>query len=439
MLSAKVPAALFITAGLIGGVALLQGGPSPAGTEAPLPDPVEMRANGYGYQPLEDTVELWQGRVEENPADRLSRVQLGQSLLGLARESGDLTLYERAERQLRIAAGDAPTDPSAQAGLAAALAAQHEFSAALDLLTRVQAERPDDDNLLAAVADAHLDLGDYDEAFAAVDELVDRLPPNPATLSRQARVAALTGRNDKAVEDAEEALRLSAAIGLRPSAAASMWFQLAFFQYQAGEVDDAESSVRSALTVDDGHLPSRELLGRVLVAQGGLDDAAALYEDLLATSPAADLHGLLAEVYEAQGRSEEADEQVELGLALAEEQVGRFPAERRHLAGFFADHDPVRFLELAEQDVAARRDVYGLDLLAWAQHLNGDTAAARETMEEALALGTEDAPLLYHAGMIEAAAGNDGDARDLLTRALDLNPGFDIGDVRLAVGTLASL
>jgi Tfp pilus assembly protein PilF len=46
-------------------------------------------------------------------------------------------------------------------------------------------------------------------------------------------------------------------------------------------------------------------------------------------------------------------------------------------------------------------------------------------MTEALRLGTKDARLFYHAGMIARAGGNDNAARDYLRNALSLNPQFD--------------
>lgn len=76
----------------------------------------------------------------------------------------------------------------------------------------------------------------------------------------------------------------------------------------------------------------------MLVSQGDLDDAADLYERLVEEAGAADLYGALADVYVLQGRDDEAAELVRTGLALAADQVAAFPAERRHMAGFFADH-----------------------------------------------------------------------------------------------------
>ena len=46
-------------------------------------------------------------------------------------------------------------------------------------------------------------------------------------------------------------------------------------------------------------------------------------------------------------------------------------------------------------------------------------------MVEALRLGTRDARLFYHAGMIERALGNVGAAARYLRLALDTNPHFN--------------
>jgi tetratricopeptide (TPR) repeat protein len=79
-------------------------------------------------------------------------------------------------------------------------------------------------------------------------------------------------------------------------------------------------------------------------------------------------------------------------------------------------------LARAEREIAVRRDVYGWDLLAWALYRSGRQSEAREKMRHALAVGTRDASLFYHAGMIEAALGRRADARRYLETALEINP-----------------
>jgi Tfp pilus assembly protein PilF len=59
--------------------------------------------------------------------------------------------------------------------------------------------------------------------------------------------------------------------------------------------------------------------------------------------------------------------------------------------------------------------------------------------EQALALGTRDALLYYHAGMIAAHQGQRARARQLLGDALAINPGFDPLQAAVARQTLAEL
>ena len=79
----------------------------------------------------------------------------------------------------------------------------------------------------------------------------------------------------------------------------------------------------------------------------------------------------------------------------------------------------------AAKEYEARRDIHGADALAWTALKAGQLSEAQAAMKDALRLGTRDAKLFYHAGMIARAAGDDAAARDYLRRALALNPRFD--------------
>ena len=69
----------------------------------------------------------------------------------------------------------------------------------------------------------------------------------------------------------------------------------------------------------------------------------------------------------------------------------------------------------------------------------GRAPEAETAMGKALAPGTRDARLLYHAGMIAAALHDGQRERELLTSALDLDPRFDPLQARRARVTLAAL
>jgi tetratricopeptide (TPR) repeat protein len=117
------------------------------------------------------------------------------------------------------------------------------------------------------------------------------------------------------------------------------------------------------------------------------------------------------------------------------------PAYDRELALYYCNHDRQlpRALELARRDLLARQDIYAYDTLAWALFKNGHHREAEEAIAKALKLGTRDATLFYHAGLIYQQIGNLDKARDYLNRALAVNPHFSLAHAEAARQTLARL
>jgi tetratricopeptide (TPR) repeat protein len=79
--------------------------------------------------------------------------------------------------------------------------------------------------------------------------------------------------------------------------------------------------------------------------------------------------------------------------------------------------DPVRAIELAEEELRARADIFTLDAHAWALAANGRLDQARDVMGRALAAGTQDGRLFLHAGVIHASGGRSREAKQWLQKA----------------------
>jgi Flp pilus assembly protein TadD len=92
----------------------------------------------------------------------------------------------------------------------------------------------------------------------------------------------------------------------------------------------------------------------------------------------------------------------------------------RQLTIFDADHDRdlAAAVTRARDELTVRGDVYGYDALAWALYKSGDLAGAATAAQRALALGTPDPRIAFHAGMIAAAQGRTDAARTLLAQAV---------------------
>ncbi len=113
----------------------------------------------------------------------------------------------------------------------------------------------------------------------------------------------------------------------------------------------------------------------------------------------------------------------------------------RELALFYADHERKlpEALELARRELEVRKDLYTYDVLAWALYKNGQPQEALSAMRRALSLGTQDARLFFHAGMIYHRLGQPQEAERYLQRALAVNPAFHIFHAEVAGRTLEAL
>jgi tetratricopeptide (TPR) repeat protein len=427
----KIPIAICITALILGSLAVATKRGSDSDPSGGSARSVRGALVSTTIGPPEERARFWQARVDQNPGDYLSRTSLGSSLLAVAKATGDLAVYEQAEQTFRDALALNPQYASALLGLGAARAAQHDFQTQLGLAERVYAGDPKNESAHLTIADAKFELGQYGEAGQIYEELILQERSAPL-ISRLARSAWFRGEIQEALDLSVEAISATADLELPAEQAAGYFFQLGTFAYRAGHIDEAEAAVDRALEINPGDLGSLELIPRIRIAKGDAEGAIARYERLITLTPAADLHGELAKLYQETGRSDEAQHQVELGLELGREQARRYPAERRHLADFFGAHDPALALRLAEEDVATRQDVGAHDTLSWALYQNGRFAEAQQASNKALATGIQEVNVLFHAGMAEAALGHDEQARQLLSRALEINAEFDVANAPIA-------
>jgi tetratricopeptide (TPR) repeat protein len=182
-------------------------------------------------------------------------------------------------------------------------------------------------------------------------------------------------------------------------------------------------------------------LAQVRAAQGRDGEAVDLYRRALAAIPLPEYAAALGDVYTRMGRAADARRQYELVEYVARLDAARPALYNRELVYFYADHGLQldRALVLAERELAARRDIGAHDALAWTLVQLDRPAEARVAMERALALGTRDARLFFHAGMIYRRLGDAGRARGYLAKALETNRHFHPLQAEIARRALVEL
>lgn len=388
----------------------------------------------------DELIAFWHGRFKRDPRDYISLTYLGQAYLRKARETGDAGAYIQAEAALRQALARKPDDEKGMAYLATVLFAQHNFREALEMASQVYARDPRASQALATLGDAQLEMGRYDEAAAAYQKLLAQAP-SPPVYSRLANLAWLQGHPPNAIHWMQQAANEAIQLELAGESVAWYYVQLGDLYFNTGQFEVAAKHYTTAGKLFDNYYLPLAGLGKVRAAQGRYDQAIDLYEQATAIIPQPDLLAALGDLYTLTGQLDKAKLQYDTveytgKLARINRQI-----YNRQLANFYADHDLNldEALTLALNELEYRQDVYGFDTAAWAYYKNGRPNEARQMMEQALRLGTRDAKLFYHAGMIAKALGQTAQARQLLSQALAINPHFDPLQAPLAQNALEQL
>jgi tetratricopeptide (TPR) repeat protein len=410
----------------------------PVPAAAPLPPDADASEQAIRF--LED-------RVKSDPQDFIAYNKLVGYYMQRMRETGNLDYLNLASKAAHASLDSVPAEQNV-GGLAALTQteyASHEFAAARDHALRLRELDPGKLYPLHFLADALLELGDYDGAAGVFSEIQRRGGNMEGSLNaetRLARLALLRGKPDEAEQHFTIALAAARALDPVPrETVAWCYWQLGETAFSVGKYDVAEQRYRDALTTFPDYYRAVASLGRVLAAKGDLQSAIGQYEAVVRRLPDPTYVAALGDLYKIAGREKDAAAQYDLVEQIAHLSEVNGVLYNRNLALFYADHDmkPDLAYENARREYETRKDVYGADALAWAALKAGRVDEARTAIKEALRLGTRDAKLLYHAGMIARAAGDAATARENLRRALELSPQFDPLQAPVARQTLDSL
>jgi tetratricopeptide (TPR) repeat protein len=372
-----------------------------------------------GRLAVDARIRLLQARLKSAPTKVDAWVELGQAWVRKARSSGDSLHYLSADACAELALRLSPADRGALDLRGLTLLNEHRFEEARSLAQSVVDKAPEDAPAWGNLSDALTDLGRYPEAARAAQRMMD-LKPNLASYARASYLLWLRGD----VTGAKESARLAIDAGgdVRDSEPlAWVLVQAATLFWQEGDEDGAEAGFNRALETKPGFAPALVGKARVALTRGQPAEAVVLLQQAFLARPLAETAGLLADARRLAGDGP--------GAEAAEREVFREgrSGDSRTLSLYLSTHnrEADEALALAERELSTRADLYTQDALAWALYRKGRLAEARAASDKSTALATPDARLLYHAGAIRLAAGEQAAGLALVKRALALNPSFD--------------
>jgi tetratricopeptide (TPR) repeat protein len=346
----------------------------------------------------------------------------GNAFAQRARETGDVTYYDKAEAVYRRTLRLAPKDLPATIGLGALALSRHEFRTGLALGRRAVALSPSTARSYGVVGDALVELGRYEQAFETFNEMVS-LKPSVSSYARVSYARELLGD----IRGAAAAMRyaVDAAAG-EPEALAWSQTQLGKLFWSHGRPDAAGREFRAALRIRPAYPSALNGLAQVEAGRGNLARAISLSRSAAEILPLPQYVADLGDLMGASGDRAGARRQYALVAAIARLQRAGGVNVDLESTLFEVDHGVrlARTVAPARIARAERPSIDGDDVLAWALARNGRCGEALRFSERALRLGTLDAPKFFHRGMIERCLGHHAAATLWFGRALALNPHF---------------
>jgi tetratricopeptide (TPR) repeat protein len=408
--------------GLVGGV-LAESRPSATTTAAPVALAERALAGAAGGVGASALVSL-EERVREEPRDARLLTQLGFAYQLRWRETADPSYLPRSEAALRRAVRFGVEDADAVLGLGSLALIQHDFRQALRRGRQAQTSLPGSSRPYGVIGDALVELGRYDEAFAAFERMVT-LRPSLASYARIAYARELVGDREGAVA----AMRLArdAAAG-QPEPTAWANVELAKLELGLGHGRAARADTLAALRILPGYPSARVELARIDAAGGRLARAIAGARRAREALPTSGSLALLADLLERDGQVAAARRE-RATIAVVDRLLEANGVQVDLEAAVLRADDRVRpweTVELARRARTARPSIYGDDALAWALARAGRCDEAVPLAKRALRLGTEDGLLWFHLGYAQGCAGNEPAMRDAFRRALALSPAFSV-------------
>src|SRR5919198_1244862 len=308
--------------------------------------------------PAERSIAEARKLIEKKPSQYSGYNQLAVALSRRARETSDVNFYAQAEDALKKSLELAPQNFEAEKIHIWLLLGRHEFAAAREAAAALNKKVPDDVLVYGFLVDANAELGNYKEAEAAAQWMLNLRPGNLPALTRTAYLREWFGDVDGAYELMYMALQATPPTETEDVA----WIltQMGHLRLIAGKTEDAEALLNQALAKFPDYHYALGNLAKVRIGQKRYNDAVSLLEQRYKAAPHAENLYELAEALELAGRTAEAQKSFADFQTKSLAESVRADSSNRELIFYYADHahEAAKALDTARQEYARRHDVY---------------------------------------------------------------------------------
>jgi len=367
--------------------------------------------------------------IRKNPKDNESKIYLAHIFMNEARLTGEHGYYYPAAlKMLDNVLIDRPrdTDIHFKALLLKSIVklSLHQFNDALVLGKAAVKLNPHNAQIYGVLVDAHVELGNYQEAVAMSDKMLS-IRPDLRSYSRASYLRELHGD----IQGAKEAMELAIQAGL-PGNEDKAWCRVTLgnIEENYGNLKNAMHQYEMALAERPNYPFAIAGVASVLMKKGEYEKAETKLLTACKMIPEVSFYEMLADIYFKTGREEKAKEYLEeVFVMLADDEAHghkmnlEYASIHLNLTGNFEEalDYTLREFSLRPKNISVNKSLAAIYLL------KGKIEKANSHIVTALKTNSKDPETLSIASAIYTKRGEIEKGKKFYKRTLELNPKQD--------------
>lgn len=393
-----------------------------------IPELLPRNASIGSAEERQQTMSLYQElsqKILNNSSDYKSRLQLAQLFMLEARATGEHGHYYPAT--LHILDGilsEKPEDDiefGAASLKASVLLSLHQFQEAKEIAEYAISLNGYNALIYGSLVDANVELGDYEEAVKMSDKM-NAIRPDLRSYSRVSYLREIYGDLDGAIE----AMTRAADSGY-PGYEETAWCRLTLgnLYEQRGDIATAKAQYERILQERPEYPFAIAALAGIAQKEDNPQLAESLLKEAIDIIPEVSFYVDLAELYDRQGRKEEAGALIDEILEMLKEDEEAGHVMNLEYAHLFLNllNDPQTALLYAEKEYEIRPDNIDVNkMMAEIFVATEGISRARHHIEVARRTDNQHPELLLLEGMIKMESFESKAGKTMIKKALSLNP-----------------
>lgn len=363
-------------------------------------------SNNSEWLNTKEAIETLQDDIRRNPNHIEAKIKLAQGYMQEARVTGDHQYYDALAYQLvnEVLKKDAKNF-EALSCKATLQATAHQFADALITCKEVIKINPYNAYIYGVLCDANVELGNYEDAVKVADKMVS-IRPDIRSYSRISYLREILGDYPGAIQAMTLALHSNI-----PGLEQTEWTRvyLGRLHELTGDITNAEHLYTESLLHRAHYAPALAGLGRIAKSKKEFSKAIDFYKQAAKAQNDYAYHQELGELFAITKQQTESTKEFEIAQDILIKH--QHPTSEENGIGHNIDRELAQlFLSMHEYDLAynsaaveyARRpkNIDVNETLAWACYQNKKYVEAQHYIVNALSTHSQNAELLYKAGMI---------------------------------------